>query len=697
MATSKDLVRTHGAAAVLMVHATPEAEAAANKSGMSIVDLLRPFSLVDGAFTISTVGDPYQLKGFSLRFVHTSEFKELAGDTSEQHLAHLLSLYDCSAELAELERLDSSPQSALQQAAPSMPWVRAFREHLADALRNSEGASLDHPVGCVLVASAAQTKPVAVFNALLASANQTSVIADGLADPGFPRSCILLHDVSDSTANVTVAESALAEASRSFGAASCHLLAINSRASTAPLPADIWKAARPLHVPAAGSEHGAASGLPVDSPLAVEDIDRLRKLIEGPLTKQVVASLQTRVAALSSTVKAARTGLQNKLRSWLGGRATHHGHGSAPLAAGAVTKEGSVRYVCGSIEAQTRQLADCAFLLGDYGTALTAYRQAATDFKGDKAWWHYAAALEMASICARLPADRPTSAHGRHCAPSLKSPAPAPCEWHRSRARPTARLRCRVHLRPIGVSGLHCTDGPWKDMDEAAEKAATTYLKLSGGVGDRPARHATRAVLLQMDLLAHAPPKKREQATRDVAQALVDQSTQESSLCAALLLEQAALSFRSARAPMQRKFAFYLILAGYRYISCSQRRHAVRTYASALRVYSGKGWSHIEDHVHFTLGRNCTQLGRIEIGALPVNRNRQYGPFCLTPCLRARSHLLSTRVLSAAAAPLAATGGATADILAGARRDIKGAHGEGIPALAAGATVLMPLDSGAAQ
>ena len=34
-----------------------------------------------------------------------------------------------------------------------------------------------------------------------------------------------------------------------------------------------------------------------------------------------------------------------------------------------------MRYVCGSIEAQTRQLADCAYLLGDYSTALTAYRQ----------------------------------------------------------------------------------------------------------------------------------------------------------------------------------------------------------------------------------------------------------------------------------------------------------------------------------
>lgn len=59
-----------------------------------------------------------------------------------------------------------------------------------------------------------------------------------------------------------------------------------------------------------------------------------------------------------------------------------------------------MRYTCGSVEAQTRQLADFAFLLGDYASALVAYRQAASDFKGDKAWWHYADAMEMTAICA---------------------------------------------------------------------------------------------------------------------------------------------------------------------------------------------------------------------------------------------------------------------------------------------------------
>lgn len=112
----------------------------------------------------------------------------------------------------------------------------------------------------------------------------------------------------------------------------------------------------------------------------------------------MIESLQSRVVALSSTVKAARAGLQNKLRSWLGGRSAHHGHIGGSIGGG-LGREGGIRYVCGCIEAQTRQLADCAFLLGDYATALSAYRQAANDFKGDKAWWHYASALEMSAIC----------------------------------------------------------------------------------------------------------------------------------------------------------------------------------------------------------------------------------------------------------------------------------------------------------
>lgn len=36
---------------------------------------------------------------------------------------------------------------------------------------------------------------------------------------------------------------------------------------------------------------------------------------------------------------------------------------------------------------------------------------------------------------------------------------------------------------------------------QALEKATTSYIKAKSSMGDRAARHATRAVLLQMDLL----------------------------------------------------------------------------------------------------------------------------------------------------------------------------------------------------
>ena len=372
------IVRSHGGAAVVMVQASPEAEAICNKSSLGVVDLLRPYSFVDEKFQLTTVGEPYQLKGFALRFVHTSEFTELAADAADAHLQRLLSSYDCAAELAETEKLDLPlPEGP----APSLPplrsgstqWITAFREQLAGALRNSEGASLDHPVSCVLVASALQPKVTSVFNALLSHVNLTPVIAEGVADPGFARSYILLHDASDPSADMGAAQAALAEASRAFGAAACHLLTINTREANQPLPADIWTSARPLHhSPPAGSKREAAGGLPGESPLSEGDVTNLQALIEGPLTKQILGSLQSRVVALSSTVKAARAGLQNKLRSWLGSKS--HGH-SGPSAVSTGRGEGSVRYVCGSIEAQTRQLADCAYLLGDYSTALTAYRQ----------------------------------------------------------------------------------------------------------------------------------------------------------------------------------------------------------------------------------------------------------------------------------------------------------------------------------
>ena len=139
----------------------------------------------------------------------------------------------------------------------------------------------------------------------------------------------------------------------------------------------------------------------------MRDCDSIRKLRDSldlaprcSSSPQVLASLQSRVVSLSSIVKGVRAGLQSKLRSWLGARSALHGNSGSPTSNS--PNPSSVRYAHGSIEAQTRQLADCAFFLGDYATALTAYRQVANDFKSDKAWWHYAATVEMIALCRHI-------------------------------------------------------------------------------------------------------------------------------------------------------------------------------------------------------------------------------------------------------------------------------------------------------
>ena len=49
------ITRTRGQA-VLMVHATSDAEGIAQKSGLGVVDLLRPFTDIDQDFQLTTVG-----------------------------------------------------------------------------------------------------------------------------------------------------------------------------------------------------------------------------------------------------------------------------------------------------------------------------------------------------------------------------------------------------------------------------------------------------------------------------------------------------------------------------------------------------------------------------------------------------------------------------------------------------------------
>ena len=89
--------------------------------------------------------------------------------------------------------------------------------------------------------------------------------------------------------------------------------------------------------------------------LSQDDVDRITAYVRTNLTRIVVSHLQSRVLSLHATVKASRQGLQNKLRSWLGGKKDTS---SAPLIGLGSSGRKLPRYTSNTIEAQIVKLAD---------------------------------------------------------------------------------------------------------------------------------------------------------------------------------------------------------------------------------------------------------------------------------------------------------------------------------------------------
>lgn len=85
---------------------------------------------------------------------------------------------------------------------------------------------------------------------------------------------------------------------------------------------------------------------------------------------------------------------------------------------------------------------------------------------------------------------------------------------------------------------------------------------------------------------------------------------EKNSFKAALLFEQAAFCYLQMN--QLRKFAFLMILAGYRYSYSNQIKHAFRCYRSSLRIYYNyddspkeeqNKWEQIFEHMSITMGR----------------------------------------------------------------------------------------------
>ena len=84
---------------------------------------------------------------------------------------------------------------------------------------------------------------------------------------------------------------------------------------------------------------------------------------------------------------------------------------------------------------------------------------------------------------------------------------------------------------------------------------------------------------------------------------------EESHLRSAVLLEQVAMCLLRMHNPRRRRAAFQLILASNRYSMCGQRKHTVRCLLHAWKIYQGKGWNYVADHVMVSVARHAYLIG----------------------------------------------------------------------------------------
>lgn len=130
-----------------------------------------PAARLSLAATVQTVGEPYQLRKFSMRFADVSEMREIPQESSDKHMMRLMAQYD--HEQIWMPKIDNRPVDPTAPTRAPMPdwaldamdgenasaqasWFAAVRKQLVACAAYAEHSTVDHPVACLHVAASSQ-------------------------------------------------------------------------------------------------------------------------------------------------------------------------------------------------------------------------------------------------------------------------------------------------------------------------------------------------------------------------------------------------------------------------------------------------------------------------------------------------------------------------------------------------------------
>lgn len=390
------------------------------------------------------------------------------------------------------------------------------------------------------------------FAALYASTqpSNTSAFSERpYIDPNVLRYYVLLHDQSaEGGASMEESKAILELVKKTYGL-NCCILPFNSASqadgSATTVQSEVQKlwhqpiasTRRPGTVTAEDEREAATYGQLLDA----DDIDRLRAFVREMVAQSLVPWMERCVSHWNDSLSASRKGLTGRL---FGAGRKFFGSNSSSSSSKATTAAGQDRpgwnaegnfYPASSLEAQTRRLADFAFMTRDYKLAAAMYDIGRRDYATEKAHQYAAGATEMFGLSHLM------LMIGSNAPPiDVDSYLALACTFYR--ATPVAAASGAL-LRPLRATLLYCE----------AYRALNFY---------RPAP----AALLRA---AEDPGADLE-------------------VMGAMLLEQAALADLkiSHSRPFLRKWALHLIMAGHRYRQCGAKALSLRCYNAARAVYS---------------------------------------------------------------------------------------------------------------
>jgi len=292
--------------------------------------------------------------------------------------------------------------------------------------------------------------------------------------------------------------------------------------------------------------------------LSTNDRSLIRKYMAHMITSFLLPALERRVARLNAIVSERKKGVKNAILGlWRTGKTEESKSGGTP-------GNPAVPYRYDSIENQTRLLADTMLALKDYEEAFATYRLIKDDFKQDRRYLQHGSVHELMALCLYN-----IDAYGR-----------------------AGEIFISIEQALLGYS-------------RAGEVERS---KISGKIVAAPkaTRLATRLCLVLTG--AHEVCETRHLEAADL---LASASSNETSLGAAVLLEQASASY--FRASHYRKYAFHMLMSGHMFRTAEQHPHAFRCFASALHIYRDSKWEELHNHLRSALAAQLYTMNRMSI------------------------------------------------------------------------------------